>query len=701
MLRHIAHFIDVFTHLVLFYSSISEQGYSFSDSVADVAILSLVRVSTKWNVFVVKLCVGYTFIKILSRILDIDSTGSDEVVLSRLLLSILATVILLLPLDRLRLPNRASEADRLLLPQDEQQSSVITYYSMMFSLLKSELPLTIFGCCVNAIRLPFSMSLPYWISCAFGALIKHDADQLYHYTIYCFACGTVDSILDFWCVFIFALIQTRISSKLRSSLFSKIVTQPMSFFDVTPSGELLSRLTSDTEETSNQMSWNCRFFIEAVIRVSGVSILLFISSWRLATLTCCLIPLNSFIAQQYGLWSAKNSRRAQDALAHANAFAQEAVSAVGTVKAFGAESKTINLYSGFLDKYFTFQLREAAVRGGYYMIVYSFMMTTVAQAALLGYGGFLVLRGHIAAETLVSFILYRGQLQDYCNSILDTYASTLRSAGAGSKIIGILNQPSERVNGDTSAGGLIEFERVSFTYPCRPSVQVLCDVSFIVKPGQVVCLVGQSGSGKTSLLALLQGLYVADSGDVRVGGVSVSGIDLTCLRRRLTAVVAQEPVLFKGTIRENILYGIDTQVDDARIDKALEISCSTEFVSRLPGGLDCTIGERGVQLSGGQKQRLAIARAVMMDPAILLLDEATSSLDAEAEQTVQQALENSMRGRTTIMISHKLSTAIKYADWIVVIGKGAVIEQGTPKQLLAHSDSTNPLSLGSLLKMQG
>ena len=356
------------------------------------------------------------------------------------------------------------------------------------------------------------------------------------------------------------------------------------------------------------------------------------------------------------------------------------------------------------------------------MIVSTFLMTTVAQAALLGYGGWLVLQNKMGAETLVSFILYRGQLQEWFSAILDNYASTLRSAGAGGKIIQILHEPSEREGGDACHGGMVEFDRVSFWYETRPSVQVLRDVSFQVKPGQVVCLVGQSGSGKSSLFALLQGMYSTTSGDVRIGGVSLQNIDLNCLRKRVLSIVAQEPVLMRGTIRENILFGLanDGNVETGRdrdtggsdtheyvskdfepqIAKALEISCSAEFVKNLPGGLDCCIGERGVQLSGGQKQRLAIARAVIMDPAILLLDEATSSLDAEAEQTVQVALENSMKGRTTIMISHKLSTAIKYADWIVVVGKGRVVEQGTPQDLLRDSDRSNPLSFGSLLKLQ-
>jgi len=600
----------------------------------------------------------------------------------------------------------------------QNPSSFVSYYSVMFSLLKSELPMTIVGCITLILRLPFSMSLPYWISSAFGALLRKDSDSLYHCTLYFFGCGTIDALLDFWCIYLFALVQNKIARKLRSLLFAKILTQPMSYFDVTPSGELISRLTSDAAETANQLSWTCRFTVEAVMRVVGVAVFLFLSSWRLAALVCCLIPLNSLVAQCYGSWSAQNATKAQDALAEANAFAQETLSAVGTVKAFCAESSSLTKYQRYLERYFRFQLLEAKVRGGYYMLVSTFMMTTVAQAALLGYGGLLVLQDKMPAETLVSFILYRGQLQEWFSAILDNYASVLRSAGAGSKIIKILNRVSERCGGDVCTDGVVDFDNVSFWYDARPSVQVLRHVSFQVRTGQVVCLVGQSGSGKSSLFALLQGFYGPNSGDVRIGGVSLRNIDLKCLRQRVLSTVAQEPVLMRGTIRENILLGLAAGEDDAgtyaedgdktsfcrdyeqQIAKALEISCSAEFVRNLPGGLDCSIGERGVQLSGGQKQRLAIARAIIMDPTILLLDEATSSLDAEAEQTVQLALENSMKGRTTIMISHKLSTAVKYADWIVVLGKGQVVEQGTPESLLRSSDRSNPLSFGSLLKLQ-
>jgi len=619
----------------------------------------------------------------------------------------------------IELKNLLHEEEGSLLPTDSagvegttaDPSSLVSYYQVMFKLLKSELSMTILGCICLIVRLPFSMSLPYWISSAFGSLLNHDADLLYRCTASFFVCGTIDALLDFWCVYIFAVVQNKVARNLRSLLFAKILTQPMSYFDVTPSGELMSRLTSDSAETANQLSWTCRFSIEAIMRVVGVAAYLFLSSWRLAALVCCLIPLNSVVAQCYGSWSAKNATKAQDALAEANAFAQETISAVGTVKAFCAETSSLFKYKIFLEKYFNFQLMEAKVRGGYYMIVSTFLMTTVAQAALLGYGGWLVLQDKMPAETLVSFILYRGQLQEWFSAILDNYAATLRSAGAGSKIIKILQQPSEREGGGYCHGGAVEFDQVSFWYEARPTVQVLRNISFRVKPGQVVCLVGQSGSGKSSLFALLQGLYDTSSGDVRIGGMSLKNIDLKCLRKRVLSIVAQEPVLMRGTIRENILYGLANGADDAgdrdrgkdyeqQIAKALDISCSAEFVKSLPGGLDCSIGERGVQLSGGQKQRLAIARAVIMDPAILLLDEATSSLDAEAEQTVQVALENSMKGRTTIMISHKLSTAVKYADWIVVIGKGSVIEQGTPESLLRDSDRSNPLSFGSLLKLQ-
>jgi ABC-type multidrug transport system fused ATPase/permease subunit len=699
-----AYFADLATHMYLVYLWVLGQTVTsgFQDSVIDLCILCGLRCVFKWNPIIVKCCMVWCCAKIVYRLLDIDSGDDYASLLNGLALSLFTTCLTILPLDGLKLPTFRPEYDPLI-PEEHPQNTMVTYYSVMYSLLKSELPMMIVGVVVNMIRMPFSMSLPYWISTAFGALLNHDSELLYHCTLFCFICGSVDALLDFWCVFIFSLVQNRISRRLRTLLFSKILSQPMTYFDTTPSGELMSRLTSDTAAAANQLSWTCRWISEALIRVSGITAYLFLSSWRLATLVCCLIPINSLVAKKYGAWSARNSAKAQDALASANAFAQETLAAVGTVKAFCGEKTACEKYGNLLSTFFQYQLREAAVSGGYYMIVSTFLMTTVTQAALLGYGGFLVLRNRLLAETLVSFILYRGQLQEWCSAVLENYAATLRSAGAGTKIIALLNQPSERVGGELSSGGLVEFDRVSFRYEARPEAQVLRDVSFEVRPGQVVCLVGQSGSGKTSLFALLQGLYAAESGDIKVGGVSLSVLDLECLRKRVLSVVAQDPLLFRGSIRDNLIYGLGTGsiADlDLRIAKALEVSCSSEFVNNLPGGLECMIGERGVQLSGGQKQRLAIARAVLMDPAILLLDEATSSLDAEAERTVQQALENSMKGRTTIMISHKLSTAVKYADWIVVIGKGTVIEQGTPQQLLANSDISNPYSFGSLLKLQ-
>jgi ABC-type bacteriocin/lantibiotic exporter with double-glycine peptidase domain len=208
----------------------------------------------------------------------------------------------------------------------------------------------------------------------------------------------------------------------------------------------------------------------------------------------------------------------------------------------------------YLEAYFSYQLVQAKVQGGYYMLVSTFLMTTLTQAALLGYGGWLVLQHDMSAETLVSFILYRGQLQEWFGNILSNYTATLRSAGAGSKILKILSRQPERKGGDACQGGLVEFDRVSFTYEARPSVQVLRDVSFQVRPGQVVCLVGQSGSGKTSLFALLQGMYQPSSGDVRIGGVSLNHVDLNCLRKRVLSIVAQEPVLMKGRYRQCMAF---------------------------------------------------------------------------------------------------------------------------------------------------
>ena len=582
-------------------------------------------------------------------------------------------------------------------------SSVSQTFRPLLKLARSQLPVATLATIILAIRMPFSLSMTHWVTKSTGAISKNDPAGLAHAIKFLLICGSIDSVLDFGCVFLFSLLKSRTIQLLRSTLLGALLNRPMSFFDTQQSGALMSRLTADTLEIADLLSWVFRWAMEACFRVIGVSIYLLLLSWRLALLLSCVIPINSFIANKYGKWSAENAIRTQDALAAANAKAQEILSNVQTIKSYSAEAKERGRYNQLLDLLFTYQMREAAASGGYYMFVNTFMMNSVGQFILLGYSGYLVFHGELDVDGLIAALFFRSMLQEWFDALLNSYTAIVKCGGAGKRVIELLDRGDQANLSDLEKvefgiachrAPTVRFLNVSMRYENRPEVQVLDRVSFTAMPGKTTCLVGPSGSGKSTILSILQGLYTANH-----GRITIDGVPIEAAKTDLMATVAQEPVLFKGTIQENVLYGCDVE-DEGNLQRSLEIACADEFVCKLPGGVSCVIGERGVQLSGGQKQRLAIARAVACQPRLLLLDEATSALDPESEDSVQKALERAMRGRTTIMVSHRLSSVLKIADWVVVMHNGRVIEEGTPSDLSSREELEGRLSFRSLLKHQ-
>ncbi|KAF4658161.1 hypothetical protein FOL47_008137 [Perkinsus chesapeaki] len=482
-------------------------------------------------------------------------------------------------------------------------------------------------------------------------LMDGQIDRVKHGILLLIICGTVDALLDFWCVFLFSLVQQRIVRDLKRDLFASLLSQPLTFFDANNSGELMSRLTSDT-----------------------------------GLLTTCIVPFNSVLSVYYGIWMQKNAAEVQDTLAIANSNANEVLGSVRTVKAFNSEENEYQRFTDNLQDYYKLQVKQAIVRSGYYMVISTFLMNMVGQAAVLGYGGWLCVEGFMAVERV-------------------------RGAGASTRVFNILDrrQPfchitaarhsssdEDHRNGELAARrwrGEIKLKNVSFVYPSRPSSFVLRNLSFTAPGGECTFLVGESGAGKSTIFLLLQRLYQCPSGRIFIDDIDVNTIPTALLRRKLLGLVGQEPVLFRGSIRYNVLYGVDNGgIDDGdngnhRLQHALRIGHCMGFVSQLPGGVDCEVGERAVQLSGGQKQRIAIARAIAMDPRILLLDEATSALDSENERQVQAALDEAMIGRTTLSITHRVISAARLATNVVVLDKGRVIETGDPAELLKDKKS--------------
>ena len=586
-----------------------------------------------------------------------------------------------------------------------------TSASRLWNLTRKHRQWLISGCIVLLVRLPFSLSIPHFISQVIGGLVSEpkNLSLVKESIISIFIAGTIDSFLDFWCVYLFGVAQQKIILDLRRNVFKALLSQDMEFHDVTSSGEMTSRLTADCAEMANDLTWVFRFFIEALVRIGGIMGYMLVRSWRLSLLALSIIPITSLINVFYGKWMWKNQARVQTAIAEANSVAQEVLGAIRTVFSFAREDEEHGRYSTRLVKWYDLMVLQLFIQGVYYGMCNTFLINTCVQGSLLIYGSWLVQQGALKAEILLAFMLYQGQLQEYFQNLFNSYTSLIKSFGAGKKVFEYLDRTprckrpgkNNDINSDilhTSIGnnnnnknnmGDIHFHNVSFAYPSRPEAIVLRNFKMTVKEGEMVALVGPSGAGKSTVFHLLQHFYDPDEGAIFVGNKNLKNYNHHALHNDF-AIVGQEPTLMSGNIEDNILYGLggmDTfSIDEKKKLRKNVVACAKlanahNFIVSLPNGYETDVGEKGVQLSGGQKQRIAIARCLIQDPKVLLLDEATSALDSESEALVQEALEKAMHGRTTIVIAHRLSTVSK-ADRIYVLASGSIVEEGTHKKLM-------------------
>ncbi|GMV41038.1 MAG: ABC transporter ATP-binding protein [Myxococcales bacterium] len=475
----------------------------------------------------------------------------------------------------------------------------------------------------------------------------------------------------------------RVVADLRDRTFRHLLRHPPAFFHERRSGELVSRLTSDIEMVQHAVGAELSVTLRSsIIVVGGLAALLWTSPLLTGVMIVLLPPL-AVGAVAVGKRIKARSREAQDLLATANAGLKEAITGIETVQTFRAEEREARRYASFVDRAFDAIQSIAWARGA--LIAGAQLGAYLAIIVILWIGGLKVLDGTLGAGELASFLLYTLMVTAALVSLAEVWGNLQRAAGATGRIFELLDEDPTIVDAPDArplprVEGRVRFDGVSFTYPSRPSVTVLRDVSFEAHPGQVVALVGRSGAGKSTIAALVHRFY-----DPAAGTVSVDGCDLRTVRladlRRAIGTVQQEPVLFSGTIAENIAYG-RAGATDADVRAAAADAWISDFVDALPDGYASMVGERGVKLSGGQRQRIAIARALLADPRILILDEATSHLDSENEALVHAALQRLMLGRTTLVIAHRLNT-IRKADIILVLDEGRIVERGTWDELLS------------------
>ncbi|MBM3361543.1 MAG: ATP-binding cassette domain-containing protein [Betaproteobacteria bacterium] len=478
----------------------------------------------------------------------------------------------------------------------------------------------------------------------------------------------------------------RVTADLRNAVYAHVLEQSPEFFELTPSGEVLSRLTTDTTLVQTVVGSSLSMGLRnGVMGLGALLMLIWTNPWVMVQVIGVLL-LVVIPAARFGRRVRKLSRASQDRVADSSAMAGEVLNAIPVVQSYSAEPREARRFTQATGQAFDTAIKRTRARS----VLVAFIIIATSAALIWGLyqGTQAVVRGEISAGHLGQTVMYVLILAGAFAVLGEVYGDLLRAAGATERLMELLGSRSRIASPAQplapplpAAGSAVHFEAIDFHYPSRPSQPALSGFQLQVEPGETVALVGPSGAGKTTVFSLLLRFYEPQSGRIMLDGTPIGQLSLQGLRERI-AIVPQEPVIFSSSALENIRYG-KPQASDAEVHAAARAAFADEFIERLPEGYDTFLGERGVRLSGGQRQRIAIARALLKNPPLMLLDEATSALDAQSERMVQAALDSAMQGRTTLVIAHRLAT-VQRADRIVVLDKARLVEQGTHEQLVSQ-----------------
>ena len=487
------------------------------------------------------------------------------------------------------------------------------------------------------------------------------------------------SLQTYW----LAEVGERSLADLRRDTFARLIRLPMVFFAQRRVGELTNRLAADLSLMQQTLTGSAPQFVGQLVMLIGGLVLITLTSGRLTLVMLASVPVVIGLAIVFGRLTRKISFEAMERLADTNVVVEETLQGIASVKAFANEDYETARYRAGIDRFIGVVLRGALYQGAFTAFITFAGFGSIVL--VIWYGARLVESAALTLGDLTQFLLYTMFIGGAIGGFVRLYGELQRAIGATQRVRELLRETPEE-SGDAEIGRLagdIAFEDVTFAYPSRKEITVLHNLSLTAKAGQRIALVGPSGAGKSTIVALLLRFYDPDAGQVRIDGRDARAYPLRRLREQM-AIVPQDVLLFGGTVADNIAYG-RPGASPAEIEEAARQANAHDFIAAFPDGYQTIVGERGVQLSGGQRQRVAIARALLRNPAILILDEATSSLDSESESLVQQALDTLMRGRTSVIIAHRLST-VRRADCIYVIKEGQVIESGTHDELIVRPD---------------
>lgn len=493
----------------------------------------------------------------------------------------------------------------------------------------------------------------------------------------------VQAISSGFSIYLLNYVGQEVVANLRTRLWEKFLLLPISFYDEYRIGELISQMTNDTAVVKGLITDHVTRFFTGIVSIIGSVIVLVILDWKMSAILFTGVPLSLVVLMVSGKHMNRISRGTQYEAAQFTAVLNKVLSEIRLVKASNAEEIELENGKKRINNLYRYGLKEGKVQALISPVMSSVLMLVLV--IILGYGGMRVTSGALSAGDLVAFILYMFQIFTPLTSFTNFHNQVQKTKGATERIIATLNHYIDDYDSGHALHSLrepIKVENLSFAY--KENVNVLSNLNFTANPGKITAIVGPSGGGKTTLFSLLERYYQPILGHIKLGDKNIKDFSLASWRGRIGYVPQESPIV-AGTIRENITYGLQRKVSDDEIRQVSEMAYAHQFINELSLGYDTEVGERGIRLSGGQRQRIGIARALLRDPDILMLDEATSSLDSISEIYVQKAIENLMRGRTTFIIAHRLST-VADADQILFLEKGKITGKGTHHELVDNHE---------------